>query len=94
VGFQNSAGTSDQRFQGRSGGCVGEYWRSRGVLYRAERRVLKIRTKPYQAPGLRANDGPVAQAPVPRHLSHHCDAAEYFNLPRDRTLIVGSHGEL
>jgi hypothetical protein len=36
----------------------------------------------------------VAQAPVPRHLSHHCDAAEYFNLPRDRTLIVGSHVEV
>ena len=69
------------------------------VFYRAERRVLKIRAKLYQAPGRRADDGPVAQAPVPRHLCqlcHHCHHCrrQYFNLPRDHTLIVGPRVEL
>ena len=42
----------------------------------------------------RPGDGPLAQAPVPRHVTITADAAEYFGLPRDRTVIMGSRVEV
>jgi hypothetical protein len=37
-----------------------------------------------------AQSSPCGASACSSHLCHHCRAAEYFNLPRDRTLIVGS----
>jgi hypothetical protein len=63
------------------------------VLYRAQRRVLKIRIKLYQAPGRRADDGPVAQAPVPRTSAITARRRRVLKQAGDPTPIVGSHVE-